>query len=59
MSDFAWSPDGMQISFVLEQGAGQQQLAPDIYVMDADGTHVQQLTSSLETDIYPAWQPGT
>lgn len=58
LSDFSWSPDGAQISFGLERPIGKNPVQPDIYVMDADGSHVQQLTFSPESDVYPAWQPG-
>ncbi len=42
----AWSPDGTRILF----GRGGY-----IYVMDADGGNVQQLTDDPGMDSYPAW----
>jgi Tol biopolymer transport system component len=54
----AWSPDGTKIAFVL----GDPQHLPayagdgDIYVMNADGTGMRQLTSG-ERDAHPSWSP--
>ncbi len=48
----AWSPDGKKIAFV-------SRLFPmgmNIYVMDADGTNPQQLTST-GTNMSPSWSP--
>lgn len=50
-----WSPDGKQLLFVSEDASG----ITDISVMDADGSHVRQLTHSAELDLYPAWRPGS
>jgi Tol biopolymer transport system component len=56
----AWSPDGTQIAFVAgpptegDQG-GQEQLS--IYVMQADGTNVVQLTPSDQLVAGPSWSP--
>jgi Tol biopolymer transport system component len=53
-----WSPDGSRIAFVrspighLTRYAGDG----DVYVMDADGTHVQRITQGLNTSS-PAWSP--
>ena len=48
----AWSPDGTQIAFSRDV---------DIYVMDADGSNLLQLTSnvlgSAPADSVPAWSP--
>jgi opacity protein-like surface antigen len=55
--DPAWSPDGKQIAFVDHRGAG------DLYVMNADGSGLRQLTqSSLPPAAnygarQPAWSP--
>jgi len=51
----AWSPDGKQIAFdeFVDQGQRQQ-----IFVMDADGSHVRQLTSSTSWSCgHPSWSP--
>jgi M6 family metalloprotease-like protein len=47
----AWSPDGSQIAF-----ASQRAGTDDIYVMDADGTNVRQLTFGMEAH-FPSWSP--
>ena len=50
-----WSPDGSRIAFVSnrenDKGGGQF-----IYVMDADGSHVRQLSSENESN-WPDWSP--
>ncbi|MBI1925878.1 PD40 domain-containing protein [Candidatus Poribacteria bacterium] len=43
-----WSPDGTRLVFVENN---------DIYVMDADGQRVIQLTNHPATDYSPAWSP--
>jgi TolB protein len=40
-----WSPDGRQIAFL--SGHSQNDLAPQLHVMDHDGSNVRQFTSSL------------
>jgi len=50
----AWSPDGRQIAFYSEV-AGQP---ADLYVMDATGLNVRQLTRTPEAEGYPAWSPN-
>ena len=49
----SWSPDGSQIAFHSDR-AGDF----DIYVMDADGSNVVQLTDNLGDDLYPSWSPS-
>lgn len=48
----AWSPDGTRIAFA-SNIAGNF----DIWVMDADGGNLSQLTSHSENDIDPCWSP--
>lgn len=48
----AISPDGSRIAF-----AGEQKGSSDIYVVNADGTGLRQLTSDPATDQYPQWSP--
>jgi len=47
----AWSPDGSAIAF-----AGAGGVPGDIYIMNADGTGLSQLTSDGQAG-QPAWQP--
>jgi hypothetical protein len=59
--DPAWSPDGRQIAFVREPtGNGFTSVLradSEIYVMNADGTNVRQLTHDKIGEASPAWQP--
>jgi TolB protein len=48
----AWSPDGTQIAF---EGAVDGQ--SDIYVMNADGSHIRRLTDDPARDSLPGWSP--
>lgn len=48
----AWSPDGKKIAFVR-----RSPVMHDIFVMDADGSNVQQLTEDPEEDYLPSWSP--
>ncbi len=50
----SWSPDGTQIAFTSDSDGPDW----DIFIMDADGTNVIQLTSSSESDYDPYWLPG-
>ena len=49
----AWSPDGSQIAFARKVGAGTF----DLWVVNADGTGLAQLTSTGDQDTNPAWSP--
>lgn len=51
-TDPAWSPDGSQIAFVSRR-EGQSEL----YIMNADGSNVRQLTFDLDVASDPAWSP--
>jgi Tol biopolymer transport system component len=44
----SWSPDGTQIAYAS---------SGDIYVIDADGTNRERLTTDPKGDYYPAWSP--
>src|SRR6266508_4356434 len=48
----SWSPDGQKIAF--DNGSP---ISDDIYVMNADGTGVTQLTFNQAADVAPAWSP--
>jgi Tol biopolymer transport system component len=50
----SWSPDGTQIAFTSDRDGGDL----DIFIMDADGSGVIQLTSSSADDYDPFWLPG-
>ena len=50
----SWSPDGRRIAYV-SAGAGE---AADVYVSDADGTHLGRLTRTSGVDeASPRWSP--
>jgi len=49
----AWSPDGERIAYMGYEGA-----QAEIWVMDADGDNVRQLTANLGQDTEPAWHPN-
>ena len=61
--DPAWSPDGRRIAFVREPvGKGLTstlRAGSEIYVMNADGTNLRQLTHDKIGEASPAWQPTT
>ena len=48
----AWSPDGTKIAFSSERLGNQE-----IYVMDADGENLVQLTRHRAYDASPSWSP--
>ncbi len=49
----AWSPDGKQLAFYSEVGGKPA----DLFVVDATGLKVRQLTDTPEAEGYPAWSP--
>lgn len=49
-----WSPDGQQMVFYVNQG---NRLHADIYVSDANGQHLRNLTRSSAHDWGPSWLP--
>jgi Tol biopolymer transport system component len=55
-SDASWSPDGRRIAFNADPaGVGN----PDIFVMNADGSGLRQLTNGPQLDIWPDWVRGS
>jgi WD40-like Beta Propeller Repeat len=50
--DPAWSPDGMKIAFDRSVGGNV-----DVWVMNADGSGLTQLTNDPAADFSPAWSP--
>lgn len=50
-----WSPDGHQIAFVAS-GIGPEH-HPDIFIINADGSNLLNLTSHPAEDYQPAWSP--
>jgi TolB protein len=52
----AWSPDGRKIAFVVNTGENTS----DIWVMDTDGSHWEQLTHGENQGNYsPSWSPDS
>ncbi len=50
--DPVYSPDGKQIAYMSNEGGTWQ-----IYLMDADGKNVRQLTKGDSNNLYPVWVP--
>jgi Tol biopolymer transport system component len=54
-----WSPDGSRIAFWADADPTTEFTAEEneIYVVDADGSGLQRLTSNTEVDVKPDWSP--
>jgi Tol biopolymer transport system component len=53
-----WSPDGKRIAFMREICCESSSTSTvDIYVMDADGTHLTRLNQGQHPNVNPAWSP--
>jgi dipeptidyl aminopeptidase/acylaminoacyl peptidase len=50
----AWSPDGTRLAFVATNGESNGR---DLYVVDADGSHLRRLTSDAASEDQPSWSP--
>jgi Tol biopolymer transport system component len=48
-----WSPDGQQLAFTMHGRPGFS----DLFVMNADGGHQRNLTSTSENETDPTWSP--
>ncbi len=48
----AVSPDGRRVAMILSKGG-----SPDLYVCDADGANLKQLTFTREDESSPCWSP--
>ena len=53
----SYSPDGSQIAFRGDLDLVEPSGDEEIYVMNADGTNVRQLTSNADFDSAPSWSP--
>jgi hypothetical protein len=51
-----WSPDGTKIAFTLRRHTGDGQTS-NVYVIDADGSNLTQLTTGSSVDRDPSWSP--
>ena len=51
-----WSPDGSQIAFMSDRHGGEKGLPLNIFVMDADGGNVRQVTDAFLAQ-QPKWSP--
>lgn len=50
-----WSPDGSQIAFAARHKKASGDT--DIFVMDADGSHIRRLVGTARNDGHPDWSP--
>lgn len=51
----SWSPDGTKIAFT--RGSGERPGRPDVFTMNADGTHLSKLTGKTEGAHSPDFSP--
>lgn len=54
-----WSPDGTKIAFAsnMNGGTNHENDNFNIYLMNADGSHIQQITRGPDTTWQPTWSP--
>ena len=55
--DPRWSPDGTKIVFTRYMDKTQQQNRAELFIINADGTNLQQLTHNNFLDNTPSWSP--
>ena len=55
--DYAFSPDGSRVVFSEEVAQGSGEVPRELFVMNADGTGVRQLTNDGVYAGFPAWSP--
>ena len=55
--DPRWSPDGTKIVFTRYIDKTQQQNRAELFIINADGTNLQQLTHNNFLDNTPSWSP--
>jgi Tol biopolymer transport system component len=53
----SWSPDGQRLVFSAFSGEDEREFNQDIYVMNADGTGVQRVTSGRAYEFSPSFFP--
>ena len=53
----AWSPGGTLIAFARDMTASTTDDVSDLFIMDADGSNLEQLTATAATEHSPAWSP--
>jgi TolB protein len=54
-SEPSWSPDGTRIAFT--RTSGERPGRPDVFTMNADGTHIRKLTGKTEGAYSPDFSP--
>ena len=53
----SWSDDGEQVVFVASSGESEMEYSEDIYVMNADGSNVRQVTDTRAYESSPSFFP--
>jgi Tol biopolymer transport system component len=55
--DYAFSPDGTRVAFTRNVNEGDGSCCYELFTMNADGTHLQQLTHDKAYASFPSWSP--
>jgi TolB protein len=53
----AWSPDGSKLVYAAQVGTEEEQGLSELYVMNADGTDRERLTTNEDFEADPVWSP--